>query len=94
MLIYRGLHFFNADWATPFIINHHNFGPTTHSVIAHPLTKHPIAANNHFIARLDEVNKTGFHTRTTRRRNGNRKFVFRLESIFQELFQLIHHTDK
>ena len=82
------------DDIAPFVFNHDGCGATTLNIFLHATTEHTVLADDDLVAWLNHVYKTGFHAGRAWRRDRQGQFVFGLEGILQQTFDLFHHADE
>ncbi len=49
------------DRFAPAMIDRHGNTAATFDILPHPFAKHAVTTNDHFLTRLYQVDKTGFH---------------------------------
>ena len=90
----RSFQLLGVNRIAPTIHDHDSSRPATFDVFLHTSAKDTILANNGFVAALEQIHKSGFHTRRSRRRKRDCKLITRLEGILQEPLHIIHETDE
>ena len=86
----RRLHLIRVEYFAirPFDHGHLGTGPLRH--VLHPRTEDAIDADQHLVARLDQVDDHGLHAGRARPRDGQRHPIRGLKGIPQQFLGLIH----
>jgi hypothetical protein len=92
VLLQRIFHFLRVDRRAPFVLHHYCRATAALHVFDHTSAKHAIAAHDHFVARVDHVDETHFHSNRAGSRNRERHQVGSLERIPQQALQFFHHV--
>src|SRR5690606_32955568 len=71
-----------------------DIGPIATGHIDHAAAEVARDADQHTVARLDDVGEGGFHRRTARAADGDGVLVIRLPRIAQQLTHFVHHLDE
>jgi len=67
-----------------------DFGAQSFGDLRHAAAKHTIDADDHTVARLNQVDDTGFHSGTSRAADGHRHVIGRLKHFPQHGLNFIH----
>ena len=94
MLLESGADFVDTHRVAPVILHHDGRSTATFHILFHATAKYTVLADNDRIAGRDEVNEAGFHTGRTRCGHWQGEFIFGLERVLQQLFDLIHQVHK
>ena len=87
-----GLRFFQIDHRSPVIRDHDGGRSGAGDVFLHAPAEDAVLADDHRIARLDQIDEGRFHARRSRRRDRQGQLVARLEGVLQQPFDLIHQV--
>ena len=83
-----------VDRAAPRIVDHDGSAAVALDVLLHAPAEHAVAAHDHRVARLDQVDEAGLHARRARRGHRHGQCVVGLEGIAQQFLHLVHHVDE
>ena len=87
----RRLDLSHGDRGAPVVVDHDRYAARALHVLDHAPAEGAVAADDHLVARLDEVDEARLHADGARTRHRKRDLVRRLEGVAQELLELLHH---
>ena len=82
------------DRPPPLRLHSHDFGARTAEAVREPLAEQPVHADDHAVARLDEVRDQRVHAAGARRRHRQRRLVLGPERRPQQIRRLLDQLDE
>jgi len=94
LLRQRGLEILRGEHVAPLPLHAAHLGPVAARHVAQPLAEIAVHADQHRVARLDEIAQRRLHAGTARAGDGDRERVLRLKDIAQQVLHLVHQGDE
>ena len=88
----RPLYPVERDGRAPVVVDDDRHAAGALDVLELPPAEGAVAADEHLVARLDEVDEAGLHADGTGAGDGERDPVLGLEGVAQQILELVHHA--
>ena len=86
--------FLRIDRRAPGVVDDHRHAAGALDVFQHAPAEHAVAAHDHLVARLHQIDKAHFHSRRARCRDRESQRVLGLERHAQHGLDLLHQLDE
>ena len=87
-------HPLRIDGLAPLLLDAHDLAPAARRDVAHALAEHAVDADDHDVARIDEVHERGFHARRPGTADRQRQFVLGAEHRAQAITRLVEQHEE